>query len=322
LRHLAVWLSGLLTFEQAASVLEKVGQVALSDSTAWRQAQAAGAQALAVEATQRAAATALPEREQIMPGESVTETRMAAALDGGMIHIRQEGWKELKVGGVGEIELQPSRDPVTGDRLELAHTVRNTYVAHLGGPEIFGQLLWAEAHARGWSRAWASALLGDGAKWIWNLAKDHFYTSVQIVDWYHALLHLWCVANLLHGEGTPAAKHWLKTHETLLFEGQADRLADIILASAKSHRRLAAELRTQAHYFRENVRRMQYLEQRENDYPIGSGVAESGCKQFRTRFVGSGMRWSRTGAEHMLPIRAAIMSNRFDTFWKRLQLAH
>jgi hypothetical protein len=27
------------------------------------------------------------------------------------------------------------------------------------------------------------------------------------------------------------------------------------------------------------------------------------------------MRWSRQGAEHLLPIRAAVLSHRFDTMW-------
>ena len=60
---------------------------------------------------------------------------------------------------------------------------------------------------------------------------------------------------------------------------------------------------------------MQYLEMRENGYPIGSGMVESGCKQFRMRFTGPGMRWSRLGAERLLPMRAAILSRRFDDAW-------
>jgi hypothetical protein len=53
LRKLAVWLSGLVTFEQAERVLEWVGQLVMSDSTAWRQVQSSGAQALALEAAAR-----------------------------------------------------------------------------------------------------------------------------------------------------------------------------------------------------------------------------------------------------------------------------
>ena len=36
---------------------------------------------------------------------------------------------------------------------DLAHAVRNSYVAHLGGPEVFSELVWAEARRRGWTRA-------------------------------------------------------------------------------------------------------------------------------------------------------------------------
>jgi hypothetical protein len=319
LRKLAVWLDGLLTFERAESVLAKVGQVAMSDTTAWRQAQACGAQAQALEAAQRAAATAVPDRQQVVPGEARSSDRLALAMDGGMVPIRGEGWKELKVGGVGRIVLGPARDPETGDVLELARTVDNSYVAHLGGPETFGQQVWAEAKARGWSQAADTVVLGDGAPWIWNLAGEHFYDSVQLVDWYHAKEHLSQAANLLHGEGTPAAKQWLKEQASLLFEGHAERVADGITRLAKGKRKVAKDLRGHAGYFRDNRRRMQYLERREEDFPLGSGLAESGCKQFRTRFVGSGMRWSRQGTEHLVPVRAAIMSRRFDAFWTALQ---
>jgi hypothetical protein len=321
LRKLAVWLSGLVTFEQAEGVLEQVGQILLSDSTAWRQVQGSGAQAQAVDAAARASATAVPERAHSVPGEATMPERLAATMDGAMLHIRAEGWKELKVGGIGKIELAPTRDPITGDVLELAHTVENTYVAHLGGPEIFGQQLWAEAKARRWSQAVETVILGDGAPWIWNQAGEHFYDSVQIVDWYHAKQHLAQAANLIHGEGTPAANQWLTEQETVLFEGHAERVADCLMSLATGKRKVSAELRGQAGYFRDNQRRMQYLERREEGFPIGSGLAESGCKQFRARFTGPGMRWNRSGAEHLLPIRAAIMSHRFDSFWSALQAA-
>ncbi len=45
-------------------------------------------------------------------------------------------------------------------------------------------------------------------------------------------------------------------------------------------------------------------------------MVESGIKQFRTRFCGPGMRWSRESAERVLPLRAAILSHRFDQLWR------
>jgi hypothetical protein len=48
---------------------------------------------------------------------------------------------------------------------------------------------------------------------------------------------------------------------------------------------LDKDLRAEAGYFEHNQRRMQYLEMREAGFPIGSGMVESGGKQFRARLV-------------------------------------
>jgi hypothetical protein len=47
-------------------------------------------------------------------------------------------------------------------------------------------------------------------------------------------------------------------------------------------------------------------------------MVESGAKQFKHRFTGPGMRWSRSGAERLLPIRAAVMGHTFDVAWRAI----
>lgn len=312
----AVWLSGLLDYDQAAEVLTKVGQIAISPSSVWRRTETWGQRCQVIEAANQASASALPAPREIVAGEARQPQRQGAAMDGAKVNVRQEGWKELKVGCVFDIQVRPTRDKQTGERLDLAHAVQNTYVAHLGGPETFGRAVWAEARQRRWTQAAETIILGDGAPWIWNLVKEHFFDSRQAVDWYHATEHLWRAAHLLHGDGTPAARHWFKTYETPLFAGQAEVIAEALSHVAQHKRKLAPDLRKEAHYFQANQRRMQYLELREDDFPIGSGMVESGCKQFRARFTGPGMRWSRAGLKRLLPIRAAIMSRRFDALWQ------
>jgi hypothetical protein len=309
-------LSALVEFEDAAEILDRVGHIPISTSSVWRRLKVWGARGQAVEAVQRAVATALPPRAEIVAGEVCQPQDLGVGLDGGMVHIRGEGWKELKVGCVFEIEVKPTPDPATGERIDLAHAIYNSYVAHLGGPDVFGQAVWAEARRRGWTRARDTLAVGDGAVWIWHLIKEHFYDSRQCVDWYHATQHLWKVAHLLYGEGTPAAKQWFKDCETPLFEGQADRLARLFRDLARHHPAVAPALRGEAHYFQDNQRRMQYLELREDGFPIGSGMVESACKQFRARLTGSGMRWSRPGLERLIPVRAAVMGHGFDNWWK------
>jgi hypothetical protein len=60
---------------------------------------------------------------------------------------------------------------------------------------------------------------------------------------------------------------------------------------------------------------MDYLEMRIQGWVIGCGIVESGAKQFKAWFAGPGMRWSRNGAERLLPVRSAILSGRFHKVW-------
>ena len=314
----ATWLSGLLDFAQAAEVLEKVGQIPISTTTVWRQANTWGEQLKQQQEIQQAIASALPSREQIVPGEAKLQQRLGASLDGAMVAVRQEGWKEVKIGSVFETELRPTKDKETGEMVDLAHALRPTYVAHLGGPREFAQALWAEARHRQWSQAGETIVVADGAAWIWNIVAEHFYDSVQAIDWYHASEHLAQAANLVHGEGTPQAQIWRKEYEQVLFEGHAEQITKRLDQLAQEKPKLAEGLRREAGYFREHQRRMNYLELREEGYPIGSGTVESGCKQFKARFAAAGMRWNRNNLEHLLPIRAAIMSQRFDQAWRSI----
>ena len=71
-----------------------------------------------------------------------------------------------------------------------------------------------------------------------------------------------------------------------------------------------------ATYFERHHRRMQYLEFREEGFPIGSGTVESGVKQFQHRLSGPGMRWNQDNANRMLVIRAAVLGHDFDALWE------
>lgn len=314
----AAWLSGAVTsFALVAEVLQRIGGVDISRASIWRVTQTVGEQFQAVEAAARARATALPEQWTPPSRAEVSDQRMGVALDGVIVPIRGEGWKEVKLGTVFEIGVEPQPDSATGDLVDLAHAQHTSYVAHLGGPDVIGEMTWTEARRRGWEQAQDTQVIGDGAVWIWNQAALHFGDSHQTVDWYHAKQHLGEAARLLKGEGTLASRRWLNSRETLLYQGQAARIAEELHHAAGSLN--APALLREAAYFQTNQRRMNYLELREAAWPIGSGMVESGAKQIKARFCGPGMRWSRPGAERLLPIRTAIMSKSFDATWLAAQ---
>ena len=92
---LAVWLSGLMPYDQAAETMQRVGQIDISTSSVWRRVENWGAKMQAVEARQQVKAYELEEPRPHDPNRSLG--KMGVAMDGAMIHIRKEGWKELKV---------------------------------------------------------------------------------------------------------------------------------------------------------------------------------------------------------------------------------
>lgn len=313
LLRLGVWLGGLVSYEQAAQILQQAGQIEVTASSLWRRMQVWGKRFGVVEGRVCAEASALPVLWA--PPQASVAQRLGVSLDGVMVNIRHEGWKETKMACVFAIQMQPTVDKQTGETLNLARAVDTTYVAHLGGPDQIGAAAWAEAQRRQWTQARATFVIGDGAHWIWNQAALHFGDSQQLIDWYHAKTHLVDAARLLKGADTPAFHRWLKANETHLFQGHADAIANQLLAAAPANPQLADDLTTAAAYFRDNHHRMQYLEMRELEWPLGSGVVESGAKQYKQRLCGPGMRWSRSGAQHILNIRSAILSDRFDQLW-------
>jgi len=316
-RH-AVWLSGLVPFEQAEAILQEIGQVNISRCSIWRRADIWGSRFKALEEKERSQANALPEKWQPPSRAVEPDRRMGVAMDGMMVHVRQEGWKELKVGATFDIEVRLGRDERTREPVPMAHAVNNSYVAHLGGSEVFGEMLFSEARRRGWEQAQDTQVVADGAVWIWNQADLHFGQSHQLVDWYHAKQHLANAAKLFKGDGTPAYTLWFNSRETALYQGHAERIANELEEAANELPKVAEDLNREAGYFREHQHRMNYLEMREEEYVIGSGMVEGGAKQYQARLCGPGMRWSRPRLERLIPIRTAILSSRFLDVWRKV----
>jgi len=315
--RLTVWLGGQVSYEQVAVILAEVGQIQVPKTSAWRRLQKWGQVGRALEQQQAEQANQMVTQAMVA-GEVKDQERMGVSMDGAMVHLVGEGWKEFKIGCVFAIEPHSVFNPTTLEWEQIGHALCNTYTAYLGGPEGCGQYVWAEAQRRGWSRAWETQVVGDGAPWIWNLVSEHFFDSYQTVDWYHATQHLGLAAQVIYGpENSPAKAAWWNEHQRRLYQGEAKSLA-------QEFRNLAEglplgeqiQLGEQAGYFETNHRRMNYAELREDGWVIGSGMVESEAKQYKHRVSGPGMRWSRDGVERLFPVRSAVMSDTFNQFWQ------
>lgn len=304
------------SYEDAAQVMERIGKVSISDSTIWRRVKQWGAHFEAEEKKKEEKANELPQRG-VMPDPAWEKAEvMGAVMDGAMVHIRKEGWKELKVGAIFAISSESVKDKETQEIIEQACAVNQSYVTYLGEPAPFGRKMWAEAQKRQWSAALKTQVLGDGAAWIWNLADEYLLPKHLTTDWYHAVDHLHAAAQSYHPDKSQAAIRWYNAAETLLYQGHAEQIASMLTQRAELFPAQSDSLLSHATYFDNNKRRMNYMQNREDGLLIGSGVVESEAKQFKARFCGPGMRWSRPGINRLLPIRAAVMQDSFDSDWK------
>lgn len=305
-----------MPFEQVVEILNVIGGANISASSVWRLTNKWGKRMQEVKERERENALGLSCGHQMAGEKKETSRRMGIAMDGVMMHVREEGWKEVKIGCVYHVVPCQVMDPETKEMTTIGGAHDISHVAHLGGPERFGEMLWAEAWQRGWTRAGETQVIGDAAVWIWNLTGEHLYTSHQTVDWCHVVEHLAGLARLLYDEGTPAARRWLNQLKKALFQGDIEGIEATLRRAAKRHPKHQAALLREADFFQRNKRRMNYLEMRNERWLIGSGPIESDAKQIKGRVAGPGMRWSRPGADNILLIKTEIMSHRFDRYWK------
>lgn len=303
------------SYGEAIETYQELVGLSLPKTTAWEKVQKRGQDLRQKQLKQAEKQAALPKAQEIVPGMKLEASNKGVSMDGAFVYILGEEWKEVKIGCVFEYESQPKYCPQTKEMIEVAQASQVSYVAHLGGPEPLGKLLSAEAEQQGYDQAQQRVTVGDGAKWIWGISGEHFPTAQEIVDWYHAVDHLWSVAHLCFPDKLQRER-WVKQRQAELWLGQAAQIAVTIETLAQQHPDQQAPLKTEAGYFERNQRRMQYQEFREEGYPIGSGTVESGCKQLVTmRMKGPGMRWSRSGAQNVLALRAAYLSDNWDDAW-------
>ena len=160
-------------------------------------------------------------------------------------------------------------------------------------------------------------LLGDGAPWIWNIAKEDFPNAVQIVDHMHATSHLYNVAKVAFGETeTEAIDTWIKETEPLLYDGNITAIASNIRALATQHPEVSEVLEREARYYEKHAKRPQYKAFREKGYQIGSGVIESACKHVvGQRCPQAAMRWKKPGINAVLKMRCLLKNGGWNKYW-------
>ena len=227
--------------------------------------------------------------------------RLYISVDAAKAHTDGE-WHDIKTAVVYE-----------GNRAEGAEmdtAVNSRYIAAQERSEDFGRRIYTRAMLSGYEKAKVRIVIGDGADWIWNEASNHFPRSIKIVDYFHACEHIYGLAQVLYGEGSPKGKRWAKEHcEKLKKKGPGSLLRAMKRRKARNEREREA-LRLEQGYFGKYRKYMDYPAYRAKGLMIGSGPVESACKVVvGQRLKQAGMRWTKGGADVVLAVRTALLSN-------------
>jgi hypothetical protein len=234
---------------------------------------------------------------------------------------QEDGSSKTREAKLGCVFTQTKPDEETG--LPVRDPNSTTYVGSFEKAEEFGGRIRKEAQRRGMARALIIVLLGDGAAWIWELARVNFPLSIMviwIVDLYHALerLHNLCLG-LYAGQSSLAAQMEKAWTDML----KNDQVSEVIAAARCRLQELGPQpddaLEKQIDYFKNQQSRMLYKTYREQGLFYGSGVIEAGCKAvIGQRLKESGMFWTESGATNVLALRCALKSHRWDECWNRI----
>jgi len=195
-----------------------------------------------------------------------------------------------------------------------------TYMGSFESAKSFGLKIRNEAQRRGIGSARVVVFLGDGAAWVWELARLNFHGAVCILDFYHKLERLNDLCKSLY----PGNQHWISTMQGQWYDKmENDGIKDVILSARHRLRELdpaiQPDIEKQIAYFENNKERMLYKTFRQKGYFYGSGVVEAGCKTVvGQRLKQSGMFWSEPGGQNVLHLRCALLGNRWDECWDRV----
>jgi hypothetical protein len=294
---------------RAADTFCELTGISLSKSALHRLCVEAGLAVAAEQAAEAQALVATPQREAddeavaFRPRVEPASEVMSVSADGVMIHLREEGWKEVKVVSISAVAPAAPGEEV--------HLTQHSYRAGLWEARPFGHQLWAEACRRGLEQARAVVCVNDGAAWIWGLMFICFARRIEVLDWWHAVERLWTLAKgSLSGEADAAG--WVAAQKRRLLDDQLRQVLRAVRDLYPQGVPLPEGVRQAVGYLFANRRRMRYGTFRQAGYPIGSGTVESACKVLvQQRMKQAGMRWSRHGAQAMLALRCALLSDRW-----------
>ena len=256
--------------------------------------------------------------QQVVTGTAPIRQQANISTDGGMVLVREEGWKEFKMSVFSEVRVKAGKpSPAEAHPDPLLRLVRHSYQAGLWTADQMGQHQYLEGARRQVEQCERLGSANDGAVWINRITTANYPHIVYSIDWAHSHERLSSVAKAAFGDGTPQAQHWTQKQVDLLWHGRVDEVGTALRGLDWNQITCLEDTRNSPAYFETRKHNMDYARLRQEGYPIGSGTVEGGINTVvHHRMKRQGRGWKRQHAQAMLAALGELHSDRFHLAWQ------
>ena len=281
----------------------------------------------------------------VMRHEDLREgTRLAAEKSVRKLETRLTPGEKSNRKRMAQVATVYSIAPFPRTPADILHTLRDADEVDARRPRPTDKRVWAsvERSQRAVVReAFAEALRRDPDKrrrWVVLVdgdpkqlravkaeARRAGVTVIILLDIVHVLEYVWDAARALFGKSNAKAECWVADRLLALLKGHSGgdiaRTIRWWAARRKKDDNTEQALRaidSACDYLadRTRTRLMHYEEALRDGLPIATGVIEGACRYLvKDRMDRTGARWSLTGAEAVLRLRALRASGDFDAYW-------
>ena len=269
-----------------------------------------------------------------------TETKRKAAIKSNKLETRLSGGEKRNRKRMAQVAAVYSVAPWIRTPEDVLHGLRNQETDKKR-PKVHSKRVWASVEkspskviramfdeALGQdpekTRRWVVLVDGDPKQLraIKAAARRAEVKVTIIVDVVHVIEYVWKAARALFGEANPDAEPWVSNRLLELFGGRSGGDVARTIRWWASRRDLdeagGRAIQSACGYLadRSRTRLMHYAEALQDGLPIATGVIEGACRYVvKDRMDRTGARWSLTGAEAVLRLRAIRASGDFDAYW-------
>ena len=170
-------------------------------------------------------------------------------------------------------------------------------------------------------KTWVALVDGNKPqiRYFKGMAKKNDLDLTLIIDIVHVIEYLWKAGRVFHPKSGPELQGWVRHRILEVLRGKAGLVAGGMRRSA-TRRQLSDGDRepvdTCARYLLTYSPYLRYNDYLAKGIPIATGVIEGACRHLvKDRMDVTGARWSLTGAEAVLRLRALRSSGDFDEYW-------